>query len=52
MSPNDVLYDIQVKAIDGAIRKIGDFAGKVIARDAPSDRPSALEKDIRATLPA
>jgi glutathione peroxidase len=30
MSQNNALYDIQVKSIDGATHKIGDFAGKVL----------------------
>jgi glutathione peroxidase len=30
MSRNDILYDIQVKSIDGATQKVGDFAGKAM----------------------
>jgi glutathione peroxidase len=30
MSQNDVLYDIQVKTIDGAAHKMADFAGKAM----------------------
>jgi glutathione peroxidase len=30
VSQNDALYDIQVKSIDGAAHRIGDFAGKAM----------------------